>query len=177
MTRPATVRPTGRWRRLSTRPPASVAPARLCGTRSWFNSSMQFEVVVTSCTRGYPSQFSPKSFFPRGTAAFSDGTAGGVLPGPAGALGERSGIDARGCDFSLFHVQMDIRCIKIFVVMGDGDDGDAGRLQPRQHDAIELLAEMRVLVGRPFVAEADRPLFQQCGDQCEPLALAAGELR
>src|SRR5262249_10494485 len=49
-------------------------------------------------------------------------------------------------------------------------------LQGRQQFVVELAAEIRVLVGRPFVQQEDRTLLQHAHDERKTLALAAGEV-
>src|ERR1700687_994848 len=52
----------------------------------------------------------------------------------------------------------------------------AGLLQLRQQLVVELVPEVWILVGGPFVQQQDRTLLQQAHDERDALALAAREI-
>src|SRR5450432_3252426 len=76
---------------------------------------------------------------------------------------------------TVFHVQAAIRDVVVAIVVRYREDGDAARFELRQQLGVELAAENRILVRRPFVEHAYRPPLEQCDDQGEALALAGGE--
>ena len=60
--------------------------------------------------------------------------------------------------------------------MRDGHNRHAGAMHRRQEFEVELAPELRILVGRPFVQQQERALFELRDDQRQPLALAAGQI-
>src|SRR5260221_3722962 len=65
--------------------------------------------------------------------------------------------------------------VKIFLVVGDDQGGLAARSQFGQQLRVENFFEQRVLVGRPFVENVERAVFEISREQGQTLALALRE--
>ncbi len=60
--------------------------------------------------------------------------------------------------------------------MGDGDDGFAFGGKRGEQSVIEIVAELRVLPGSPFVEHINRAVFQHGADEGKAFFLAGGEI-
>src|SRR5688572_27868697 len=99
-----------------------------------------------------------------------------AISGPRSEIGRRmrliiAGLRNLADEASLFHMKPDICLLIIAVVMRNGDHRDAALLQSAQKFRVELPAEDRILVRRPFIEDADRSPFKQGYDQSQPLSL------
>src|SRR6185436_15337134 len=65
--------------------------------------------------------------------------------------------------------------VVVAIVVTDDEHRLAARLQLGQELAIEDLAVVNVLVGRPLVEDVDRPVFHEGDQERQPFALPLGE--
>src|SRR5262249_4063936 len=66
-----------------------------------------------------------------------------------------------------------VELVEVAIIVGNHHDGRPGLHQVRQELVIEFAPEFGILLGRPFVEQQNRTLFEQADDECEPPALAA----
>src|SRR6202158_3650987 len=78
-------------------------------------------------------------------------------------------------DLALAEADHPVRDVEVAVVVADHQHRLALRLEPRQQAAVEDLLEVGILVGRPLVEQAERPVLEVDREQGEALALALRE--
>src|SRR5438477_5433781 len=88
----------------------------------------------------------------------------------------KSLVPPHGDDLPVVKLDDAVTPVPVAVVVRDGDDRFSLMFQSGEDCPVELLAEVRILVGGPFVKDVDGPVFQQRGDQGQSLTLTSGEV-
>src|SRR5262245_14710274 len=66
-----------------------------------------------------------------------------------------------------------VKLVEVAIVVGNHHDSRPGLHQVRQEFVIEFAPKFGILLGRPFVEQQNRTLFEKADDECEPPALTA----
>ena len=72
---------------------------------------------------------------------------------------------------AFIELQQPVSHVKIPVIVGDHDHPFPTRPEPRQQLTVKDLFVLRILIGRPFIENIKRPIFQHRRHERQPLPL------